>query len=251
MISAIIIDDEKKARQLLCGLLQEYFKNEIYVLDEASNVPEAVLKIKKLKPDVVFCDIEMPEYSGFELLDFFDNPDFEIVFITAYNQFAIKAFEVSAIDYILKPIRIDLLEKCIIKLVKFIELKNTKERIDTLKDNLNKNAITKLVVPLSTGLVFIKINEIIYFEADGSYCNIYLNDGSKIVVSKNLKHFQNLLEFNKNFIRVHRSNFINVDTVTMFDRNNSELKLEQNHIVKVSKSYKYELLEKLNLHNKY
>ena len=120
-----------------------------------------------------------------------------------------------------------------------------------MKDNLNKNAITKLVVPLSTGLVFIKINEIIYFEADGSYCNIYLNDGSKIVVSKNLKHFQNLLEFNKNFIRVHRSNFINVDTVTMFDRNNSELKLEQNHIVKVSKSYKYELLEKLNLHNKY
>ena len=149
-LQAIIVDDEAKARRILETFLAE-FCPEVSVVAVAEDVPQAVKAIRKLNPDVVFLDIEMPGYNGFQLLEFFEEIQFEIIFTTAYSEFALKAFQVSAIDYLLKPIQIDQLTKAVEKLTKIKGNSLIRERIETLQANLEENKIKKIVVPLSDG----------------------------------------------------------------------------------------------------
>lgn len=134
--------------------------------------PDGVLAINRNKPDVVFLDIEMPDYSGFELLDFFRDVDFEIIFTTAYSQYALKAFEVSAVDYLLKPIQISKLEASIEKLKKKLNVVTMQKRLELLKENLKEETIKKIVLPVSDGHLFVNIDHIINFNADGAYTKV-------------------------------------------------------------------------------
>ncbi|PCJ64985.1 MAG: DNA-binding response regulator [Bacteroidetes bacterium] len=236
-IKAIIIDDEERARRLLSTTLTDHC-SEIEVLAQCENVPEGVLAINRLKPDVVFLDIEMPEYTGFELLDFFREVDFEIIFVTAYSEYAIQAFEVSAIDYILKPIRIDKLETAVERLKSKLSSTTMFDRLETLKTNLASDYIEKIAVPVSDGLIFIKVNEISYIEADGSYAKLQLINGSNMLISKNLKFFKDLLKNQNHFYRVHRSHLLNMHTIQKYNRHESLVILENGTKIKVARDHK-------------
>jgi len=248
MIKAVIIDDELRARRVLSSSIMEC-TSSIDIVAEAADVPSGVLAINKYKPDVVFLDIEMPDYSGFELLSFFREIDFEIVFVTAYNQYAIQAFEVSAIDYLLKPIRIDLLEKAILKLEQKIHNSQINDRLDVLKTNLQHHKIEKITIPVSDGLIFVKVSDISYIEADGSYAHLHQENGSKMMISKNLKYFENALEESDQFYRVHRSFLVNVANIYKYNRHDSLILLENGTKIKVAREIKTKFEQSLkNIH---
>ena len=246
-IKAIIIDDEERARRVLSSMLKEYCFDDIEVISQCSNVPQGVLEINRKKPDVVFLDIEMPDYSGFELLEFFKDVDFEIIFVTAYNQYALRAFEVSAVDYILKPVKIDQLENSVKKLKKKLLL-TMHDRLEVLKTNLQTNKIKKITVPVSDGLILIKTNEISHIDANGSYSILHLIDGSNMLVSKNLKYFNELLSNQDNFYRIHRSHIINVEYIKKYNRHESNITLENNQKIKVARDSKVKFEEKIKMY---
>ncbi|MCK6639476.1 MAG: LytTR family DNA-binding domain-containing protein [Bacteroidia bacterium] len=244
MIRAVIVDDEERARNTLKALITE-FCPELTVAGEASNVPDAVLQINKLKPDVVFLDIEMPEYNGFELLQFFREIDFQIVFVTAYSEYAVRAFEVSAADYLLKPVDVDSLVGAVEKVRKFREHAAIQQRLDLLKDALNSDEIRKIAVPMSDGLLFVEIADIVFLEADGAYTNIFLKNGSKILVSKKLGFFEDILNGRKIFFRTHRSSLININCIRRFVRGENTIVMDNNSVVALARDRKHEFEEVL------
>ena len=236
MIKAILIDDEERATRLLKTMLQNYCKN-VEVMATCSNVPDAVIQINKWQPDVVFCDIEMPGYSGFELLSFFNEVTFEIIFVTGYSEYAVKAFEVSAVDYLLKPVQIEKLELAVEKISK--SKKNlVNKRLDTLKENLKSNEIQKIALPIFDGLQFVEVNDIILLEADGSYTTVFLKNKTKIIVSKRLKFFEILLFSKNQFFRVHRSSIININFINKYSKAESYIYLDNDKSVKIARDKK-------------
>ena len=205
-IKAIIVDDEENARSLLYNFLTEYC-DTVTVIGQAEDVKSAVKLINKNDVDLVFLDIEMPNENGFKLFDYFNRPNFKTIFCTAYSEYALKAFEVSAVDYLLKPIGI----KKLLEAVKKVEAikRETQLEIEVLKENLFQNKIKKIGVHLNEGLVFMNIDDICYFEADGSYTKIAHIHGEDLAVKK-IKHFEDLLGENQGFFRIHRSYLINI-----------------------------------------
>lgn len=236
MIRSIIIDDEKRAQRVLKNLLKKFCSN-VVVLAVCDNVPDAVIAINKYTPDVVFTDIEMPNYSGFELLSFFKEINFEIVFTTGYDEYALKAFEIAAVDYLLKPIQIDQLEKTVNKLKK-LKTSNIQNRLDVLKENLKTSEIHKIAIPALEGLIFISTENIIYLQADGAYTNIILKNKKAILASKKLKYFEILLENRSQFYRVHRSTMININYVDKYSKSNNHIYLDNGKSVTISKDRK-------------
>ena len=216
-IKAIIIDDEERARNTLSSLLLNYCP-EINILATCSNVPDGVIAINIHKPDVVFLDIEMPDYNGFELLGFFREIDFDIIFVTAYSEYAIKAFEISAVDYILKPIDIDQLKNSVEKLKQKKLHSQMQEQIELLKESYKGDDIRKIALSMSNGLTFVEVADIVFLEADGAYTTFFLKDGQKILVSKKLKFYEDILSNRSFFFRTHRSYFINVNFIKKYSR---------------------------------
>ncbi len=248
-IQAIIIDDEERARNALSSLLREYCP-DIEVITTCSNVPDGVLAINKHQPQVVFLDIEMPEYSGFELLDFIKDVTFEIIFVTAYSQYAIKAFEVSATDYILKPVDIDALQKAVEKIKLNQQNSSLNKRLELLREAFTNDEISKIALPMADGLLFIEVKDIILLEADGAYTYVYLKNGSKILVSKKLKFFELLLNSRPLFFRPHRSYIININCIKNYNRGENQLIMDNQHLVTISRDMKSEfesLLKDLKL----
>lgn len=239
MIKAIIIDDELRAQRVLKSLLEEYCP-DVEVLACCNDVPSGVLKINELNPDVVFCDIEMPNFSGIELVNFFQDVNFELIFATGYSEFAIKAFELSAIDYLLKPIQIDKLESAVEKLKMKLQHATMHDRLETLKENLKDNDITKIALPVADGLIFVDIARIVLCEADGAYTHVWLKDGSNILISKKLKFFEELLIPKGQFFRTHRSSIININYIKKYTRAEGYLQLDNNKNVKVARDKKAE-----------
>lgn len=213
MIKAVIIDDEAKARRILEALLKEYCP-EVEILASCEDVPSGVIAINKYKPDVVFLDVEMPGYTGFQLLEFFNEVNFEIIFTTAHSDYALQAFKVSAIDYLLKPIQISELIRAVDKLKKVQGDEAT--RISTLRENFKHNAIRRLALPVAEGLIFVEVNDILYLEADGSYTKFCLANGKSVVVSKKIKEFEEALSTANNFFRPHRSYIISLNAIKQY-----------------------------------
>lgn len=242
--NAILVDDEDSARNILSNLLLN-FCPQINIVDKCEDVEQAVASIKKHKPDLVFLDIEMPNYAGYEITSFFKKIDFEIIFITAYGHYAIKAFQVSAVDYLLKPIDINRLKEAVDKFVSKSEIKNASLNYQVLIDSLKDDTIKKIIVPHQGDQKILLLKNIIAIEASESYSYIYTNDTNKYIVSKNLKHFETLFSANSNFLRTHKSWIINLDYLIEYSKSKLIIELEHNIQAKLSKYKKLQFEEQL------
>lgn len=247
LIRAVIIDDESRARSTLAALLKEFCPS-VEVVAECASVPEGVLAINQRRPQLVFLDIEMPEYSGFELLSFFRDIDFQVVFVTAYNEYALKAFEVSATDYLLKPVDIDKLKAAVEKVSKRADSLDTQNRVDVLKDAFSSGQFNKIALPVSEGLLFVEVPEIVFLEAEGAYTTVWLKNGSRILVSKKLKFFEEILEGRPNFFRSHRSFMVNINYLKKYNKADSSLLLDNGKTVYISRERKADFEEQLRVH---
>ncbi len=238
MINAILVDDEESARDVLENLLRR-FCPEVVLLDKCNNVEQAVESIKEHSPNLVFLDIEMPNYAGYELVDFFTEIDFEIIFVTAYDQYAIKAFEVSAVDYLLKPIEIDRLKEAVSRVSSKFNKAQSKVRIEHLKETLSHSSIQSILATKNGNQYVVNFSDIIAIEAQESYSCIHTTD-EKYIMSKNLKHFERLLSEQLNFIRSHKSWIINVSFIKYYSKSDLTVKLESDLLAKLSKYKKSE-----------
>ncbi|MGY6560562.1 MAG: LytR/AlgR family response regulator transcription factor [Luteibaculaceae bacterium] len=214
-IKTLIVDDELNARAALMGMIKNFIP-DLEVVDMAGNVPDAILSIKKHKPKVVFLDIEMPGYKGTDILKFFlpEEIDFVIIFVTAYDSFALKAFEMSAVDYLLKPTNKDLLLRAVDKARVFLKatLVDQNIKLNALKESIEKSDIKNMVFVNSAGLNIVPIDTIIYLKADGAYTHVYLDENKKLTCSKPLAEYMNL-EHLEHFLRIQRSFLVNMTKV--------------------------------------
>lgn len=219
-IRAVIIDDEAKSRKLLKNLLDSYCE-DLDVVGEADSVRTGLAAIRDQDPDLVFLDILLKDENGFDILKKIDSVNFEIVFTTAHNEYAIKAIRVSALDYLLKPLGIDELTRAVEKVRKKMDRDYNDKTNEPLRNfienqrSANKNA-HKIGVPTLTGLDFIQMEDIILCKADGNYTHINLKN-KDVVVTRTLKEFEELLS-DYNFLRIHRSYLINLDHILKYNR---------------------------------
>lgn len=237
----IIIDDEKKARQLLEVIISENHP-EVEICELCEDLASGVRAIKKHKPSLVFLDIEMPGHSGLELLDFFneDEMDFSIVFVTAYNEYAIQAFKLSAIDYILKPVNPQLIAESIDKYNK-IEFKQQK-LLETLRQNLSAEEDKKIAIPSRDNVNYVNPKKILYVKADGAYSVFHLSGGEKYMLSRNLKYVEEMLISLNYLKRCHKSYIVNTKEIRSHNRSKSELILSDHSIISISDEKVSEIL---------
>jgi len=243
-MKALIIDDEAKARKLLTVLLTDHCP-EITEIAEAPNLPQGVKAIHQIKPDIVFLDVEMPEYSGLELMDFIDVDqfNFEIIFTTAYAEYAIRAFELSAIDYLLKPLRPDKLKEAVKKVSSSLNRNQINRRIDALRESFQKNLFNKIAIPNSDGILFINTEEIIAIEAQGAYSKVATTNNGELLVSKPMSHFVKVLAENELFFKPHRSFLINLKFVKqLVKKDGGYILMENDQIISISKENKDTLM---------
>lgn len=220
MIRSVIVDDEPKNLKILSKLLGE-FCPDVEVVGKADKRAQAIELIKNEKPDLVFLDIAMPGGDAFDLLDKLQPVEFEIIFVTAYDQYTLTAFKYSAVDYLMKPVNIEELQSAVARAISRKQLKqNNLQQLGELLNNLNKqqaSAFNKIALPSQDGLVFIDISEIVRCEASGTYTHIYKSDKKKLVVSRRLSEYEDLLPSAK-FFRIHHSHIINLDHVVKYHR---------------------------------
>ncbi|MCD4696159.1 MAG: LytTR family DNA-binding domain-containing protein [Bacteroidales bacterium] len=219
MITCVIIDDERQAREVLQKLLKRYFDDKINVMATAASISEGVKFINQFNPNLVFLDIEMPEENGFELFKYFDHFHFDVIFTTAYQQYALKAIKYSALDYLLKPVNFIDLKEAITKLEKKIKAGQKQERIEAMLSNIaiGEDIKNKIAIPTMSGFRLETINSIIYCKADENYTQVYLNTGESLIVPRTLKLFEELLP-KKYFFRIHKSYLINLNYIKSYTR---------------------------------
>ncbi len=213
MYQAIIVEDELHSREFLKNIVTTYCP-ELTIAALAGGVEEGVAAIKQHQPDIVFLDIEMQTGTGFDLLQQFPQPTFEVIFTTAYDHYAIKAIKFSAVDYLLKPIDIEELQQSVAKVIEKKKNNTGQQALQILLKNLQAPQTAEQSITLSTsdGLEFIPLHQIIRIEASGPYSHFYLKDKKKIIVSRNLKEYETLLT-DHGFFRVHNSHIINMKEV--------------------------------------
>lgn len=247
MIKTLIIDDEHHGRQSLQRALQQYCP-EIGIVGICESPEEGILAIRKLKPDLVFLDIQMPNLTGFDVLQELSPIDFEVIFVTSYDQYAIKAIKFSALDYLLKPLDVDDLIHAVRKTKEQLHKKGNAHRYQSVLHNINHTdrKIEKLAIPTLDGIDFFKTENIILCQADGSYTTLYLVGHQKQVISKNLKDFENLLS-GSGFCRVHNSFLINLKHIQKyFKGDGGYVILTENHQVDISRRRKDAFLNVLD-----
>jgi len=245
MIRAVIVDDEKLARDVISNYLQDYCP-DVEVVAIASSLKTAWSAIQKTSPDLVFLDIEMPDGNGFDLLNMFEKIDFKVIFVTAYSEYAIKAFRFSALDYLLKPVKIDELIDAVARVRSTKTPGITSEIISSLLNNIRGNSPKQstLIIPNIKGFEVLRVTDIIMCQADGYCTNFHLSGNRKVVSSKNLKHFDGLLE-DQNFLRVHHSYLVNLEHVTGYTRQ-GEILLSEGLKAFLGDAYKNEFVKKFN-----
>ncbi len=217
-LKTVIIDDEPNAVEFIYSVIGDHCP-ELEVVGKAYNVTGGIKKIEELKPDLVFLDVEMPNGTGFDLLSHFPEKEFDVVFITAFNHYAIKAIKFSAVDYILKPLNIGEFIEAVKKVLQKRSVSSTfgNENFKVLMENLKSPIPSRLAIPTADGMEYLNPKEIIRIEADRSYSWFFLAGSRKILVSRNLKEFQDLLS-DRYFFRSHNSHLINLKYVRKFVR---------------------------------
>jgi len=214
-MKCIIIDDEQKSAESLKILLTDFCEN-VEVTATCQSISEGVEAIKKFSPEVVFLDINLQRETGFDLFKHFSNVPFDVIFTTAFSEYAIKAFRYAAIDYLLKPIDITELQEAVKKVDQRM-VGNLNSRLENLFRDLKsqKQDFLKLALPTLDGLVFINVDDIIYCEASSNYTTFYLTGGQKHIVSKTLKEYDELLS-DRNFFRIHNTYLINIKAIKKY-----------------------------------
>lgn len=235
-IKAVLIDDEERARSVLANLLHRASSN-IEILARCSSLKDGVEQIKKQQPDVVFLDVQMPNYAGYEISNFFDTIYFEIIFVTAFDHYAIKAFELNAIDYLVKPIDRTKLGLAIQKLENKLQQNATIVDYKALLKTIKSKTYNKIVIPELGNRRIIDLNNIIAIEADGAYSTLHLKDDKTITTSKNLKYFEETLPQNTSFFRSHRAWIINLEYIELLNKTEQVITLAKGSIkAKVSRA---------------
>ncbi|MDX2172959.1 MAG: response regulator [Bacteroidota bacterium] len=237
-LRAILVDDEEGARDVLQNLLLRFCPN-VELIAKCENLTKAIETITKEKPDLVFLDIEMPNYAGYEIVNFFKEINFEIIFVTAYDQYAIKAFEISAIDYLLKPIDIDRLKLSVERALQRRNIQQQSQRLALLSNTLESKQLKNIVISDKGEQHIIAIEKIIAIEAQESYCTIYTLD-KQFVASKNLKHFETVLQSLSQFFRVHKSWLVNKNYIKHYSKSDLTIHLSNGLTTKLSKYKKAE-----------
>jgi two-component system LytT family response regulator len=245
-IKTFLIDDEEKALKSIELKLNEKWDNVIDITGTFQDPEVALEAIKSEKPQLIFLDISMPQLSGLELLEKIENPNFEIIFVTAYSDYAIEAIKNCAIGYIVKPIDIQDLETAINNALKNIELKNALQKNRTLIENLNTNssADKKIIIPSLKGLDFIKIKDIVRCEGEQGYTKIIICNKKEILSSYNIGKFVKMLA-NKSFFQTHRSHLVNLKWVKGL-LNEGYVIMENDDHIPLSKSLKQDFIAKMN-----
>ncbi len=249
MIRAIIIDDESNARKSITNLVKIACKN-ISIIAEADGVESAVLSINKHKPDLIFLDLQMDDGNGFDVLKAFDKIDFQVIFITAFEKFAVEAFKFSAIDYLLKPINPKEFINAVNKAIENKESQDMKVKFDAFFNNIKNQSESrkKLVLKTESSIHLLNIEDIIRCESDKGYTEFHLWNKKKILVSKVIKEFEELLA-NYNFIRPHQSHLINLNYIESYEkRDGGSVRMSDGSMVPVSmrkKDYILKLFENL------
>ncbi|TKG94704.1 response regulator transcription factor [Puteibacter caeruleilacunae] len=215
MIKVVIIDDEASCREILETFIKKFFP-EIEIAGMADSVTSGYECIKKCSPDLVFLDINLKDGTGFNLVEKFSTVDFKIIFVTAYNEYAIKAIKFNAIDYLLKPLNVSEFKEGVERAVKEIgQNGETVEGLDNPMEELERDK--KIVLKTAESIYLVSIKNIIRCESESSYTFFYLLNGSKIMISKTLREFEEILN-RYNFMRVHQSHLINLSFVDRFDK---------------------------------
>jgi two-component system LytT family response regulator len=248
MIKALIIDDELKARNILDHYLKN-FVSEIGEIQQADSVDAAVDILKSFHPEIVFLDVEMPHKNGFDLLTGLSDIPFDVIFTTAYNQYAIQAIRFSALDYLLKPVDPDELKAAVQRHLEKVEGSKEKEVLyKNLVENIDKKEVKdfRIAVPSTEGVHFFTIEEILRLEADRSYTHIHLLNKRPFIASKTLRHFEDMLE-EFGFIRTHKSHLVNPKHITRISNDNEFVLLTDGSKAEVSRRKKEEVLQQLKL----
>ncbi|MCD6091784.1 MAG: response regulator transcription factor [Bacteroidales bacterium] len=222
MVRTLIIDDETRAREGIQAMLEIYCKEDVQVVGQAKNLRTGIEAIKELKPDLVLLDIQMPDGSGFDLLNRYGKIDFQVIFITAFEEYAIRAFKFSALDYILKPIEPDDLIKAI---KKANELHNSSQwdnidvRFETFLSNMKNHKVEdkKIVLRTTENIYVISIEDVVALTSERNYTRFYFRDRPNIIVSRTLKEFEGVLS-DFGFLRIHRSHMINLKYIDRYEK---------------------------------
>ena len=243
MLKAVIIDDEPDCVKLLALQLKMYCP-QVQVIAECTSSEAGLVKIKELQPDIVFLDIEMPMMNGFQLLEKIGNINFSLVFVTAYDQFAVKAFRFNALDYLLKPIDGKDLKRAVEKALQYkpdpLQLQLTKQQLS----GGEKYYPDKIALPYQNGVIFTEIKNLLYCEADNNYTRFYTAGGQQYMVSKTLGDIQEVLE-ERNFLRVHRQYLVNLDHIKKYVRSEGNYLIMSNEVnIPVARNKKEKLIER-------
>ncbi len=240
MIKAVIIDDERKAREYLTNLIKNNFPL-IEVIGQAESVESGKQLISETKPELLFLDVQMQDGTGFDLLAAIDRSNLQVIFVSAYDHFAITAIKFSAIDFLVKPVDTIELQRAIDKVKSQNSLVEVKQKLDLLLSNLNH--IDKIALTSINGIEFVKIENIIRCEADSNYTIFYLTGAKKIMVSKSLKEFEEILS-TKGFFRIHKSAIINLSFLKKYIKGDGgTVILEDGSELQVSRRRKEDFLE--------
>lgn len=245
MIKCIIVDDEKPAQESLKGLITQYF-NDLTIVGIASSVKEARVLIEQKIPDLVFLDIDMPEENGLELLKNKGVIEYNVIFTTAYEQYAINAIKYSALDYLLKPISLTELKGAVTKAFKAKSTIVNQERFNLLLSNISNNSqqFSKIALPLNDGYEMIKVSDIVYCKADGNYSHVYLINQKQLLVSKTLGWFEELLP-SESFFRIHKSYMINLNLIKKYNKLDGNVIMETGEKIDVADRVKKDFLTKI------
>lgn len=250
-IRSVIIDDEANARENLHLLINE-FCEEIIICGEANSIHAGLTLIHEEKPQLLFLDIQLGSQTVFKLLEQLNQSDFQIIFVTAHDHFALKAIEFSAIDYLLKPVEIPKLLKAVDKVKKRLQSSILDQRIENLFQNLNSNTNRdhKIALTTSEGYEMIYVSDIMYCIADGSYTHFHFKDKNSLIVSKNLKHYQGLLE-EYSFSRCHNSCLVNLSYIKTIGKSQGGfIKMEDGKILPISKNARIKLETRIKASNR-
>jgi len=244
MIRSILIDDERNALEMMEWLLKTYCP-QVEIVDMCTSAQQGIESINQHKPDVVFLDIEMPRMNGFDMLEQFDKLFFDVVFCTAYDQFAIKAFKYSALNYLLKPIDPDDLKSTVARIEERKSVPS-KEQFQLLLQNINqpvKSTPQRIALTTNDGMIFVPTTDIIYCEAESNYTTVVLANGKKVVVSKVLKDIDEALS-GPDFCRVHSSFLINVNRIKKYVRGDGGyLIMDDDTNISISRNRRQEFME--------